>query len=118
MLEGVTPLSRGLFTPKKGAEEEVKRDPAREMAQLTVAAFGGQDNARKYFGTTLPVTPNDYSDLDPWREAALRSAEDRASKARQRYHTVPRPRRMLKDVTLQETLLRVINLLNTRHHPA
>lgn len=75
-VEGVTPLSRGLFTPKKGAEEEVKRDPAREMAQLTVAAFGGQDNARKYFGTTLPVTPNDYSDLGPWREAALRSAEE------------------------------------------
>lgn len=75
-VEGVTPLSRGLFTPKKGAEEEVKRDPAREMAQLTVATFGGEDNARKYFGTTLPVTPNDYSDLSPWREAALRSAEE------------------------------------------
>jgi hypothetical protein len=76
-VEGVTPLSRGLFTPKKGAEEpEVKRDPAREMAQLTVAAFGGQDNARKYFGTSLPATSNDYSDLDPWREAALRSAEE------------------------------------------
>jgi len=76
-VEGVTPLSRGLFTPKKGAEEpEVKRDPAREMAQLTVATFGGQDNARKYFGTSLPATSNDYSDLDPWREAALRSAEE------------------------------------------
>lgn len=76
-VEGVTPLSRGLFTPKKGAEEpEVKRDPAREMAQLTAAAFGGADNARKYFGTTLPATPNDYSDLGPWREATLRSAEE------------------------------------------
>lgn len=76
-VEGVTPLSRGLFSPKKGAEEpEVKRDPAREMAQLTVATFGGEDNARKFLGSTPIATSNDYSDLDPWREAALRSAEE------------------------------------------
>lgn len=76
-VEGITPLSRGLFSPKKGAEEpEVKRDPAREMAQLTVATFGGEDNARKFLGSTPTATSNDYSDLDPWREAALRSAEE------------------------------------------
>jgi len=76
-VEGVTPLSRGLFSPKKGAEEpEVKRDPAREMAQLTVATFGGEDNARKFLGSTPTATSNDYSDLGPWREAALRSAEE------------------------------------------
>ena len=76
-VEGVTPLSRGLFSPKKGAEEpEVKRDPAREMAQLTVATFGGEDNARKFLGSTPTATSNDYSDLSPWRDAALRSAEE------------------------------------------
>lgn len=76
-VEGVTPLSRGLFTPKRGAEEpEVRRDPAKEMAQLTVATFGGEDNTKRYLGVTPNAISNDYSDLDPWREAALRSAEE------------------------------------------
>jgi hypothetical protein len=69
-------LKEGLFNRKGGAPEEVvAADPARDMAQMTVAALGGEDAARKFMINPVTLGPNDYSDLDAWTEAARQSAE-------------------------------------------
>ena len=57
----------GLFSPKSGKPEApVAVDPARDMAQMAVAALGGEDAARKAMLNPTTLGPNDYSDLDDW----------------------------------------------------